>query len=154
LIAFHKRKGLPLPAELQSKAEEMGKQEKEDALRVAERAKRFGLPPKASKGGKSNATGKEGLGEEAAAGLADLELTEEDKAKMAARAARFLGGGEASVGGGGSAASLPAAVPKRERPKGGVKVLSGVEGALKGGNRSGEVEVGAQGGKRQATGAS
>jgi len=146
LIAFHKRKGLPLPAELQSKADEMEKQEQEEALRVQQRAKRFGLPVPGNKSGKGNSGGKGGVGGESAEAAADLQLSEEDKAKMAARAARFLVGGGASAA---SAASMPAN-PKRERPKGGVKVLSGVEGALKGGSRAGEGAADGPQAKRQA----
>jgi hypothetical protein len=113
------------------------KREQEDALRVAQRAKRFGLPPK-----KGNASGNGEMGGEAAA-AADTELSEEDKAKLAARAARFL------VGGGASAATAPAN-QKRERPKGGVKVLSGLEGALKGGTRLGQGAADGPQAKRQA----
>lgn len=129
LIAFHKRKGLPLPPELQSKADDMARFEKEEAQRVAERAVRFGIPDK-SKVAKAGASDKAMRGGGPAA-AASSELSEQDKAKLAARAARFNTGGA-------SAASSNPTQPKPERPKGGVKVLTGIEGALKGEKRPAE----------------
>lgn len=123
LIAFYTRKGMPLPDELKAKAEALREEEDAEARRVAERAKRFGITPAAKPAAAQK--GKRGQPAQESAGAS---LTEEERAAREKRAKRFGASVGGSAGGGGGAAG--ACAPRKERPKGGVKVLSGVEGAM------------------------
>jgi len=115
--------GMPLPDELKAKAEALREEEDAEARRVAERAKRFGITPAAKPAAAQK--GKRGQPAQESAGAS---LTEEERAAREKRAKRFGASVGGSVGGGGGAAG--ACAPRKERPKGGVKVLSGVEGAM------------------------
>jgi len=125
----------------------VGRRGEAEAQRAAQRAARFGLPPKSETtlGGAGGANGKgKAKGAAAAALTAAAALSKADQAKLTARASRFAPVGTTSSGG-------AVEVPKRERPKGGIKVLSGVEGAfMKAGKRPVEASGGALA-KRQET---
>ena len=112
---------MPLPDELKAKAEALREEEDAEARRVAERAKRFGITPAAKPAAAQK--GKRGQPAQESAGAS---VTEEERAAREKRAKRFGASVGGSVGGG----AAGACAPRKERPKGGVKVLSGVEGAM------------------------
>lgn len=118
-LKFHLRKGLALTPELEAKKVELEAAEKAEEERLAARAAKFGTAPGASKGkGKAK-----GMGGAAAA------PKEASGADTSAKQPAVI--------------APPKATPEqsawyKNRPKGGVKVLGGAEGALTGSKRAAE----------------
>jgi hypothetical protein len=128
LLKYYLRKKLPLPEHLQKLKDELG------AAAMPSRDLRAQSSQKKKKGGGGRVVqlgGSEGGVDKPA----PVALTAEEEARRQKRLARFGGGAAAS-----EEAPSSSAARRAPRPKGGVKVLSGAEGAMPGEKRSRDEE--------------
>ena len=124
-LKFYERKGLALTPELLAKKAELEAAELAEVAAQAKRAAKFGMATNGNKGGKGKGKGKVPASSGA---FARLGATEGAAAEQPAAAA---------------VAAPPKAAPEtsawyKNRPKGGVKVLGGTEGAITGNKRGAE----------------